>query len=121
MPKSPTYRQRLGAHGETLAEEFLLREGYQILGKNFSKRAGELDLIAEKDGEIAFVEVKLRTSQKYGTASEAVTRTKLKKLREVAWQWLEENNRLDASWRLDLVALDKVGNNYELKHFPYLE
>ena len=81
-------KTELGTWGENLAAEALEREGYRILARNFRCRFGELDLIAGKDGILAFVEVKLRKSSRYGEAREFVTASKQQKLKTTAAYYL---------------------------------
>ena len=78
----------LGAWGEDLAVEALTKKGYRILARNFRCRMGEVDVIAEKDRILAFVEVKLRKNSRYGTPREFVTPAKQRKLRLTASFWL---------------------------------
>ena len=58
--------QGKGVLGETLAKEYLLGRGYDILESRYRTRQGEVDLIAEKDKTLVFIEVKARTGQRYG-------------------------------------------------------
>lgn len=62
----------LGAYGENLAAEFLLRHGFKIFARNFYVRGAELDIIAEKNNALYFVEVKTRTSVLYGSPELAI-------------------------------------------------
>lgn len=74
----------LGQHGERLVAELYLSRGYEIVTTNFfnkhGKRLGELDVIAQKEKDLHFVEVKTRSSNSYGSALEAITKEKLKKI-----------------------------------------
>ncbi len=96
----------LGALGESLAADYLSHHGYRILERNWRWTRGEIDLIAEKDGEIVFVEVKARRSHRYGTPQDAVTRAKQHKLIQSAYAYLEDSHRHRSPWRIDVVALD---------------
>lgn len=71
-------RRRFGNRGEDLAAVFLMSRGFKILQRNWSCRLGEIDLIAEKNGVVHFVEVKTRRSKTYGHPEEAITRGKLR-------------------------------------------
>ena len=84
-------RNELGSWGETLASDYLRKNGYEILAANVRSRLGEIDLIAARGGTLAFVEVKLRRSDRYGTAAEYVTREKQRRIRLTAEQWLQEH------------------------------
>lgn len=78
----------LGKWGEALVAEDLRKQGWIIQGAGYRCRMGEIDLIATKGGYIAFVEVKLRKTDAYGTAAEAVTARKQKRLRVAAQLYL---------------------------------
>ena len=84
-------KTRLGPWGEALAAEFLRGCGYRIVAANYKSRFGEIDLIAEKEDYLVFVEVKLRKSAQFGAAREFVDRRKQERLRATAAMWLEEH------------------------------
>ena len=65
-----------GQLGEDLAASYLAAHGYTIVARNFRTRYGEIDIIACKDGFVAFVEVKLRKNARFGLPREAVTHAK---------------------------------------------
>ena len=75
---------RTGMLGEELAEIMLLEKGYTILARNFRCRYGEIDIIAAKNGVLAFVEVKTRLFGSCGRGSESVTAAKRQKIRRCA-------------------------------------
>ena len=62
----------VGSRYEAVAAEYLQKEGYRILAKNFRSRFGEIDIVAEEEPYLVFVEVKYRTKQSQGDPSEAV-------------------------------------------------
>ena len=93
-----------GAWGEDCAAAYLRRHGYRILVRNYSCRFGEIDLIAEKDGVLLFVEVKLRTNLQYGAPREYVTVKKQEKLRAAALLYLSERE-LDVPARFDVAEV----------------
>ena len=76
--------RRLGQWGETLVAEDLRRKGWIIVTTNFRCRMGDLDLVAKNERYLVFVEVKLRKSNRFGAACEAVTPSKQRKLRAAA-------------------------------------
>ena len=101
----------LGRAGEDLVAEYYIRQGYQILARNFipptGKQIGELDLIARKDGQIVFVEVKTRTGTKFGGPFEAVTRDKQIRLVKASKFYLKFNPQYEGlSARIDVAAVD---------------
>lgn len=81
----------LGKWGERLVAEDLRKNGWKMRETNYRCRMGEIDLIAEKGGYLAFVEVKLRKNTRFGQAGEAVTGEKQRKLRATAELYLMEN------------------------------
>ena len=83
--------RRLGGWGEELAARFLEERGWQILARNWRCRYGEVDLIASDGRYLAFVEVKLRNSDRYGQPMEAVTAAKQRRLLTAAQLYLAEH------------------------------
>lgn len=98
-------RKRLGSAGERLAAERLRQAGYVIRAMNYRCRAGEIDIVAEEAGDLVFVEVKTRRGTAYGLPEEAITTAKQQKVIAAAQTYLEAEGRLDASWRVDVVAI----------------
>lgn len=78
----------LGQWGEEQAAQWLTQRGWRILAKNFRCRMGEIDLVAENGTYLAFVEVKLRKDDRFGSACEAVTPAKQRRLRVAAEYYL---------------------------------
>ncbi len=110
----------VGTHGEELAAKHLAAHGYRVLDRNWRWRQGELDLVAEKGGEIVFVEVKARRSHAFGTPEEAVTREKQRKLIRTAQAYLARRGRQADPWRIDVIALD-LNAQGELVRLEHLE
>ena len=81
--------RRLGRWGEDLAAKFLVGKGYRVLDRNWKCRFGELDLVAEGEGYLCFVEVKLRRTQRFGTGAEQVDQRKREKLWTAAELYLQ--------------------------------
>lgn len=94
----------MGAWGEEKAARFLEQQGYQILTRNFHSRFGEIDLVAETEDFLVFVEVRLRKSSRFGTPEETVDRRKQQKLRLTAETYLQMNPTQKQP-RFDVVAL----------------
>jgi putative endonuclease len=113
-------RQMLGRRGEQMAAQALRERGYHIIEHNFRCRYGEIDLIAEEQNDLVFVEVKTRRGTAFGQPEEAVTRAKRRKLAEVASYYLETRNAGDRSWRIDVVAIDfnHDGKFREVRVYP---
>jgi putative endonuclease len=112
-------RQELGKSGENLAVEELERRGYAILDRRYRTRHGEIDIVA-KDGEtIVFVEVKVRITAERGTAAEAVTSAKQRRLVWMATDYLARKRLTDRPCRFDVVAIDGSGDLRQLTLYPH--
>ena len=98
-------QQRLGRTGERLAAEELSRRGYRILERNFHCRYGEIDLVAEQQDELVFVEVKTRRGEAWGRPEEAVTVRKQRKIVQTALHYLDQHDDGERAWRVDVVAI----------------
>jgi putative endonuclease len=98
-------RLALGARGEDLAAAWYERHGYEVLARNWRCREGELDLVVQRGRELVFVEVKTRTSDRFGLPAEAVTVRKQQRLRGLAVRFLAEAGGGASSLRFDVVAI----------------
>ncbi|MDD5291790.1 MAG: YraN family protein [Candidatus Omnitrophica bacterium] len=98
-------RIELGKEGEEKAANFLRKKGYGILERNYKNKIGEIDIIAKDKDTICFIEVKARTSLKFGLPEEAVTFSKQKKLNRIALGYLKHYNLLEAPARFDIVSV----------------
>jgi putative endonuclease len=99
------HKDDLGRRGEDCAAEFLERAGYTVLARNWRCGQGEIDLIVTKDGDIVFVEVKTRSGTGYGHPFEAITVTKLARLRRLAGAWCAAFEPRARNIRIDAVAV----------------
>lgn len=99
-------RQRTGREGEEAAAAFLRTRGYRILERNLRFRAGELDLVAEEGGFLVFVEVKTRTGSTFGSAAEAVTAEKQRRLVRLAGLYLARLGGHPPPCRFDVVTVE---------------
>ena len=103
-------KTKFGKYGEDLAFEFLKKNGYKIIERNFRIRGGEIDIIALDSDCTVYVEVKTRTSRRFGLPEEAVTPWKLRFLARAAKFY--RNNRqylkLPLLERIDVVAVDLI-------------
>ncbi|MEJ1229609.1 MAG: YraN family protein [Galbitalea sp.] len=98
-------KDELGRRGEGIAAEHLTASGYRILERNWRCARGEIDIVALKDGEVVFVEVKTRRSVAFGHPFEAITTQKLARLRRLAGAWCQAHPEVRASVRIDAIAI----------------
>ena len=99
------YKKSIGDIGEDFAAEFLISQKYKIIARNFRIQRAEIDIIAEIDKIIVFIEVKTRTSNKFGRPAEAVTNTKQKSIITAAMGFLQQNDLFDRACRFDVVEV----------------
>jgi putative endonuclease len=112
-------RQTFGKAGEDLAVAELERRGYEITARRYRTRHGEIDIVA-RDGEtVVFVEVKARTTAEFGTAAEAVTRAKQRRLVRMAIEYIAHNDIRDVPLRFDVVAIDGSGDSARIAVYPH--
>jgi putative endonuclease len=98
-------RKKLGALGEEAAAELLRSRGYRIVTRNHRCRLGEVDLIVEKGGILAFVEVRTRASSVFGGPEETVGVRKQRRVIAAARDWLAQRRGPARAMRFDVVAV----------------
>lgn len=110
-------RAELGRNGEDLAVAHFERLGYAIVQRNFRCPAGEVDIVAERDGTIVFCEVKTRRTDRWGQPSEAVNHRKRARIRRLGATWLAENAACRAgSVRFDVISVVVRGGDAYIEH-----
>jgi putative endonuclease len=98
-------RQALGAAGEDLAAQWYEDHGYVVVDRNWRCRQGELDLVVRRGRELVFCEVKARTTDRFGTPAEAVTRAKQQRLRVLAARYLDDSPLRPTGIRFDVACV----------------
>ena len=99
-----SYKKTFGDIGEEFAAQHLKKNKYKILERNYIAGKGEIDIIAFKKGVTVFVEVKTRSGDEYGTAADAVTYSKRKKLIETATRYIMDKDP-DTAYRFDVIEV----------------
>lgn len=94
-----------GKKCEALATSYLKRKGYNIIANNYKNTIGEIDIIAQWNNTIVFVEVKGRTSRAFGDPFEAINYQKQRKIRQVATVYLKSKGKLNSPCRFDAIAV----------------
>lgn len=98
-------KRGFGGEGEAAARAFLERKGAKVLEMNYRRPTGEIDIVARQRDVILFVEVKRRSSLRYGRPSEAVNRTKQLHILRTAQLYLQEKRLSDAPVRFDVIEV----------------
>lgn len=111
------YRITKGKEGELLVAQHLQKEGYKIVTQNYRKRFGEIDLIAQKDDTIAFVEVKWRHNPLVDPA-ELIGPSKQRKIISIAKEFLSKHTHLDVVCRFDVALVEQNNNSINLLYIP---
>lgn len=100
----PNENKQTGLWGEDLAVSYLRDKGYLILQRNFTRRVGEIDIIAKDGKTVVFVEVKLRKSTRFGAPAEYVNAAKQRRLLLTAELWLQAHP--EELWsRFDVIEI----------------
>ena len=101
----PRHLQR-GRRAERLACRYLERQGLSIIKRNFHCKCGEIDLIMREGNSLVFVEVRYRSSQRFGTAAETILPDKVQRLRSSAEYFLQQHKRFDELYsRSDVIGI----------------
>lgn len=103
-----------GLDGEATARDYLTGIGARIVDSNVKLGGGEIDIIALIDGTYAFIEVKTRTSTRYGRPSEAVTPAKMRKILRAASMYAASHGLSDMPIRFDIIEILPG----EINHIP---
>ncbi len=104
-PASPAPPLSLGVRGETLAWQYLRREGFSLRDKNYRSRLGEIDVVAEKKGRLYFIEVKTRSGLERGSGAESVTREKQRRLARLADAYLQKKRKTDVPVSFAVISI----------------
>jgi putative endonuclease len=101
----------IGLMAEELAADYLVKNGYKIIERNFRNRFCEIDIIAANPEYICLVEVKYRKNNLYGGGIEAINSNKQKRLRNGFEFWLSQADQYDhLQPRIDIIAIDSSGS-----------
>ncbi len=95
----------IGIIGEDIAKNYLLDNGYKILERNFRVKSGEIDIIAQLNQIIVFIEVKSRSSNRYGLPYEAVDYRKQQKIIKAAQNYINFKRLTNYQYRFDIIEV----------------
>lgn len=105
----------LGKNGEDLAVDFLVKNGYQIIERNWRYQKAEIDIIAQKEDILAVIEVKTRSSSEFGNPQDFIYPKKIKLLVNAINEYVISKD-LEVNVRFDIIAILKTGNETHLEH-----
>ncbi len=105
----------LGKKWELLAVEYLLKNGYEIVEKNYRYQKAEVDIIAKKAAMLVVVEVKTRSSAYFGDPQDFVNPKKIQLLVTAIDDYVVKND-LDVEIRFDIIAILIAKNSYKIEH-----
>ena len=108
--------QALGETGERVAERWLVRHGWRVIQRRFRSGHRDIDIVAERDGTVAFVEVKARSGDRFGDPVEAVGWRKQRELARSAAVWISRHGRPGETYRFDVVGVLMQGERVRVRH-----
>ena len=109
-------QQRVGRWGEQAAADYLEKQGYTILARNFRTAHGEVDIIAQQDKVLVFVEVKARSSNRFGYPEHSVTPKKRMHIMSAAQEYVFNHPEFQ-TWRVDVIAVEGETGEAKIVHF----
>jgi putative endonuclease len=111
-------RQEIGRDAEDQAISMLEAKGYRILARNFSCRLGEVDIVAEHDHTVCFVEVRMRSTAAWGDPAHTVSGAKQRRIVKTAMHFLSAHRLWRRMIRFDVVSIVGRGREARLEHLP---
>lgn len=109
-------RQAFGEWGERVAERWLVSRGWRILARRFRSGHRDVDLVALRDGVVAFVEVKARRGREFGDPVQAVHWRKQRELARSALVWADRHGAPDLSYRFDVIGVLLEASRVRIRH-----
>lgn len=109
------HSKELGKRGESIAVEYLLKNGYKIIHRNWHYGHKEIDIVARQNNLLVIVEVKTRWTNYWEEPKESVRRKKQKFIIEAADAYVQSFN-LDIDVQFDVISIVLQGDKYELEH-----
>lgn len=114
---SKIFNKIKGNAAENKAVKYLKKQGYKIVNRNYRCPLGEIDIVAEDNGILVFVEVKYRNSDEFGSGLEAITKTKQNRIITAAKFYLVKNNISNTICRFDCIEVTQEGINHIISAF----
>lgn len=111
------YKKLLGRVGEKTATEYLKKKGYKILERNYKNPFGEVDIVAKDNEYTVFIEVKTRTTEDFGTGSEAVDFRRQQRYIRAAKFYLLQKGKTETPARFDVIEIKDGEINHIINAF----
>ena len=105
----------LGNEGENLAVKYLKKHRYKILATQYRCRIGEIDIVAQKNGTLAIIEVKARKNDRFGDPVDAITDSKIRNLVQAASAYIRYH-RINLPIRFDVIVIIGEPGNQSVEH-----
>jgi putative endonuclease len=106
---------QLGSEGEELAVDFLLKNDYEIIERNYRFDKAEVDIIARKKEVLAIIEVKTRSTADFGNPQDFVKPKQIQRLVKAVDEYVTAND-LDVEVRFDIIAIVREGKKFKIEH-----
>jgi len=106
---------KLGKKGEQLAVDFLIKNGYKIVVRNYIYQKAEVDIIAQKADILAIVEVKTRSTRDFGNPQDFLKPKQIQRIVKAVDEYVNANN-LDVEVRFDIIAIVKEKKGFNIEH-----
>ena len=119
MTSTKTQKQKTGSKGEIIAADYLIKQGYQILERNYRHKRNEIDIICSKGNFLIFVEVKTRKNNTFGNPEEHVSQKQIDCIQDAAIHYQNNRNGNFLMTRYDIISII-LENNY-IKDITHLE
>lgn len=107
-----------GELGERIAARWLEKGGWKVIARRFRSGRRDIDVVVEREGVVAFVEVKARMGDEFGDPVEAVHRRKQQQLTKSAQVWIDRHGRAGESYRFDVVGVLLKDRRVFVRHVP---
>ncbi|OQY28688.1 MAG: YraN family protein [Candidatus Cloacimonetes bacterium 4572_55] len=114
---TPISTREIGNRAEKMALDYLAGKGFRLIRRNYRAGRDEIDLIMGHRGVLVFVEVKARSTTRFGLPQDAVDSKKKSRLIRCAYRYLIEHDRLDCDCRFDVIAIQLNSRNPLIEHF----
>ncbi len=113
-------KKSVGELGENIAGKFLEKKGYKILERNYRCKEGEIDIVAEHKESLVFVEVRTKTTSRFGTPEESVSPNKMRTITNSSFSYLNTHKAFSQNWRIDFIGIELAADG-DVKRVNHIE